>query len=158
MKSNGTRVLLVLILALPTALQAADNLVLNPNLDYSDHNKKQGPLITGNHIDDGLAEGVPNYIFFYGEKCYNSKRQARLTVHMYEKYKDRVHFVIVDLDKLSSPEQKLLRNRYFVGWIPHTTILDNQGHVVFDYTGDTVDGIVDGWLDYTLREDGARGR
>jgi hypothetical protein len=156
MKSNGTRALLALILALPAALRAADNLVLNPNLDYSDHNKKQGPLITGDNINDGLVQGVPNYIFFFGEKCYNSKRQARLTVHMYEKYKDRVHFVIVDLDKLTSPEQKLIRNRYFVGWIPHTTILDKQRHVVFDYTGDTEDSIIDGWLAYTLRQDGVQ--
>jgi hypothetical protein len=156
MKSNGTLAALALVLALPTALGAADNLVLNPNLDYSDHNKKQGRLITGDNMGDGITKGVPNYIFFYREICYNSKRQARLTVHMYEKYKDRVHFVIVDLDKPLSPEQKLLRNWYFVGWFPHTTILDKQGKVVFDYTGDTVDDIVDGWLAYMLRQDGAR--
>src|SRR5208283_1376680 len=101
MKSKGTRAVLVLMLALPAGLRAADNLVLSPNLDYY-HNKKQGPLITGNNMNDGLAKGVPNFILFYGEECYNSKRQARLTVHMYEKYKDRVHFVVVDLDKMGS--------------------------------------------------------
>jgi len=156
MKSKGTVILMALVLALPAALHGADNLVLNPNLDYSDHNKKQGPLITGENMDDGLAKGVPNYILFYGEKCYNSKRQARLTVHMYEKYKDRVHFVIVDLDKIGSNEHKVLVNHYFVGNIPHTTILDKQGHVVFDYTGDTVESIVDGWIAYTLRPDGGQ--
>jgi len=158
MKRRGTRAVLALLLALPTALGAADNLVLKPNLDYADHNRKQGRLIMGDNLDDGLAKGVPNYILFYGEKCYNSKRQARATVQMYEKYKGRVHFVIVDLDRLTSPDQKLLRNRYFVGWIPHTTILDKQRHVVFDYTGDTEDGIIDGWLAYTLRQDGGQGK
>jgi len=153
MRGKGIVTLVALLLALPAALQCADNLVLNPNLDYSDHNKKQGPLITGDNMDDGLVEGVPNYILFYGEKCYNSKRQARLTVHMYEKYKDRVHFVIVDLDKIGSYQHKYLANHYFVGDIPHTTLLDKQGRVVFDYTGDTVESIVDGWIAYTLRKD-----
>jgi len=153
MKSKGILAVVTLTLALPVALKAADNLALKPDLDYSDHNKRQGPIILGDHLDDGLAQGMPNYMFFYGEKCYNSKRQARTTVHMYEKYKDRVHFVIVDLDKLESPEQKLLKNKYFIGWIPHTTVLDKNGNVVFDYSGDTVDEVLDGWLAYTLRED-----
>ena len=140
---------------MPAALGAADNLVLNPSLDYSDHNRKQGPLITGDHMDDGPVKGMPNYMFFYGEKCYNSKRQARATVRLYEKYKDRVHFVILDLDKPQTPEQKLVKNKYFIGWIPHTTILDKNGNVVFDYSGDTVEEIMDGWLAYALRDNEA---
>ena len=152
MKSKVTLAVVALILAWPAGLHAADNLVLTPNLDYF-HNKKQGPVITGDNMDDGLVKGVPNYILFYGEECYNSKREARLTVHMYEKYKDHVHFVIVDLDKLGSYEHKLLANHYCVGTIPHTTILDKNGYVVFDYSGDTVDQIVDGWLAYALHAD-----
>ena len=155
MKSVATVAILALMVMLPRAARAADNLVINPNLDYSDHNKEQGPLITGENMDDGVVKGMPNYIFFYGEKCYNSKRQARRTVNLYEKYKDRVHFVIVDLNKISSPQQKSLRNRYFIGWIPHETILDQQGHVVFDYSGDTAESVIDGWLAATLREEGA---
>ena len=41
---------LALLLTTPCLLSAADNLVLNPNLDYSDHNRRQGLLFTGDHL------------------------------------------------------------------------------------------------------------
>src|SRR5437870_5484988 len=106
MKRSGAALVAAFLLAAPCGLVGAENLVIKPGLDYSDHNKKQGPLITGDHMDEGLLEGMPNYIFFYMEKCYNAKRQALITVHMYEKYKGRVHFVVVNLDKPMSQAQK----------------------------------------------------
>ncbi len=48
------------------ALQAAENLRLNPSLDYSS-DSRDGPLITGDRMEDGAAKGRPNYIIFYGE-------------------------------------------------------------------------------------------
>ena len=54
--------------ALSTAanLQAAENLRLNPQLDYSS-DSRDGPLITGDHLEDGAVRGKPNYIFIFGE-------------------------------------------------------------------------------------------
>jgi len=152
MKRGQAVALLALVLAMPCWLKAAENLAINPKLDYSDHNKSQGPLITGEHMEDGAEKGMPNYIFFYMEKCYNAKRQALITVHLYEKYKDRVHFVVVDLNKqpLSEP-QKQLRQKYCFGLIPHETLLDKNGSAVFDYTGETDEATLDGWMDYLVR-------
>jgi len=48
------------------ACLAADNLRLNPKLDYSS-DSLDGPLITGDHMEDGIAAGKPNYIIIYGE-------------------------------------------------------------------------------------------
>jgi hypothetical protein len=141
----------VLLFLIPLELAAADNLRLASNLDYSDHNKKQGPLITGDHLDDGIVDGKPSYVFFYFESCYNAKRQARRTVEMYNKYKGRFQFVVVDLDHHLSAAQKDLFEQYFFGYIPHTTILDAQGRPVFDYTGEADEVTVDGWMDYALR-------
>jgi hypothetical protein len=140
-----------LVLTLAPCLLGADNLALNPNLDFAEHNKKQGRLITGTDMDDGLAEGKVNYIIFYMEKCYNAKRQARVTVHLYEKYKDRVHFVVVDLDRHLSPAQKIVRQRFCSGVIPHITVLDKKGNAVFDFTGEADETTMSGWLDYALR-------
>jgi thioredoxin-like negative regulator of GroEL len=151
MKRSWAMLFVALLLAVPSLLESADNLKLNPNLDYSDHNKKQGPLITGDHMTEGVVKGMPNYIIFYFEKCYNAKRQARITVRMYQKYRDFVHFVVVDVDQPVTQVQKDLIQKYCYKIIPHTTILDKDGKVVFDYTGETDEPTMDGWLDYVVR-------
>jgi len=47
-------------------LRAGDNLRLNQRLDYSS-DSQDGPLITGDHMDEGAVAGQPNYVIFYGE-------------------------------------------------------------------------------------------
>ena len=58
----------VLFAALSTAanLMAADNLRLNPRLNYSS-DSQDGPLITGDRIEEGAVRGKPNYVFMFGE-------------------------------------------------------------------------------------------
>jgi len=58
--------LLVAGLSIAASLTAADNLRLNPKLDYSS-DSQDGPLITGDHLEDGVARGKPNYVFMFGE-------------------------------------------------------------------------------------------
>jgi len=53
-------------LALAARSDAAENLKLNPKLDYSS-DSQDGPLITGDQMDDGVVAGMPNYILIYGE-------------------------------------------------------------------------------------------
>jgi thiol-disulfide isomerase/thioredoxin len=150
-RSRLTLCVLGLLLAGPH-LQAAENLNLNPDLNYK-KNGWQGPLITGDKIGEGLVPDQPNYIIFYAGFCYNAKRQARRTVHLYEKYRDRVHFVTVDLSKRKSltAEQEDLRKKFFRDSIPQTVIIDRTGKVVFDYTGEAEESTLMGWLDSTLR-------
>ena len=64
MKDLTLPLLLWATLAVP--LRGADNLRLNQRLDYSS-DSQDGPLITGDHMEDGALEGQPNYIIFYGE-------------------------------------------------------------------------------------------
>jgi hypothetical protein len=64
-EENMRRVLLALML-MAAPLWAADNLKLNSHLDYSS-DSQDGPLITGDHMDDGAVTGKPNYIIMYGE-------------------------------------------------------------------------------------------
>jgi hypothetical protein len=59
------RILLVLMLMTIPAW-SAENLKLNSHLDYSS-DSQDGPLITGDHMEDGIVAGRPNYIIIYGE-------------------------------------------------------------------------------------------
>jgi hypothetical protein len=60
-------VLLALLwLTFASALHGAENLRLNPRLNYSS-DSQDGPLITGDRMEDGAVLGKPNYIIFYGE-------------------------------------------------------------------------------------------
>ncbi|MBV9670073.1 MAG: hypothetical protein JOZ43_03875 [Acidobacteriales bacterium] len=53
-------------LALSLSSFAGDNLKINPHLDYSS-DSIDGPLITGDHMDEGFKQGRPAYLFMYGE-------------------------------------------------------------------------------------------
>lgn len=115
---------------------AATGLKLNPSLDYSS-DSNDGPLITGEGLPDGaVRKGTPAYIIFYHRECYNSKRQARRTVELYEKYMGKVDFIIVDLDTELSKEQEALRSRFYRNYIPHVTVIDAGGNVVYDKSGE----------------------
>ncbi len=63
---RGLISLAFLFLAGAAVLHAAGNLRLNPKLNYSS-DSQDGPLITGDRMEEGSVQGKPNYIIFYGE-------------------------------------------------------------------------------------------
>jgi thioredoxin-related protein len=89
-------------------------------------------------------------VILYGEGCFNSKRQARRTVELYEKYKNRVQFVVIDLDHKLSPAQEELKKKYFRGYIPHVVVLDAAGSPLYNSSGEVEDAVISGLLDKTL--------
>jgi thiol-disulfide isomerase/thioredoxin len=125
----------VLLLSLSSQVFGIDNLKLNSKLDYSS-DSLDGPLITGDDAQSGFVSGKTNYVIIYGEGCFNSKRQARRTVELYQKYRDQVHFVVVDLDEKRSPEQQKLVKEYYEGSIPHVLILDASGKPLYNSAGE----------------------
>lgn len=116
-------------------LFAIDNLKLNSKLDYTS-DSLDGPLITGDDAQAGFIAGKPNYVIIYGEGCFNSKRQAQRTVELYNKYRFRVHFVVIDLDVHRSPEQQKLVKEYYNGYIPHALVLDARGKALYSQAGE----------------------
>lgn len=66
MKGTLKLVALAAFLSVVPNLRGAENLRLNPRLDYSS-DSQDGPLITGDHIEDGAVRGKPNYLFMFGE-------------------------------------------------------------------------------------------
>lgn len=142
--------LLFAIVILATFSFAAGNLRLNQKLDYTS-DSQDGPLITGDHLQDGPVAGKPNYVIMYGEGCYNSKRQARRTVSLWEKYKGRVNFVVIDLDQPHSPAQQALVKKYYRGYIPHVVVLDSAGNAVYNSSGEVEEAVISSILEKALR-------
>jgi hypothetical protein len=134
MKKMTSLLVMLLMLTGPT-LFAIDNLKLNSQLDYSS-DSIDGRLITGEDAQSGFVAGKTNYVIIYGEGCFNSKRQARRTVELYNKYRDQVHFVVVDLDTKRSPEQQKLVKQYYKGYIPHVVVLDANGNALYNSSGE----------------------
>jgi predicted RNA-binding protein YlxR (DUF448 family) len=130
---------------------AADNLRLNQRLDYSS-DSADGPLITGDHFDAGAQPDQPNYIIIYGKGCFNSKRQAKRTVDLYEKYKGRVTFVIIDLDIRRSAAQQELLKKYFQDSIPHVVLLDKFGNAIYNSAGEVETDQISALLDEALQK------
>ena len=137
-------------IALSVLAFAGDHLKLNPKLDYAS-DSQDGPLITGEHMGTGVVSGKPAYVIMYGEGCYNSKRQARRTVDLYEKYKNEVQFVIIDLDHRLSPAQDQLKKKYYTGYIPHVVVLDAAGNPVYNSSGEVDSAVISSLLDKALR-------
>lgn len=133
-------------------LRAEQVLVLNPSLDYNS-DSIDGPLITGVGARNGIALGKPNYIMIYGEGCYNSKRQARRTVALAHRYADKVHFVIIDLDKPQTPAEASLVSRFYTGSIPDLVLLDANGRVAYDRAGEQDESVLAGILDRVLLQE-----
>src|SRR3990170_6641052 len=132
------------------SINAATNLKLNPNLDYST-DSNDGPLITGDNITDGMIQqGKSAYIIFYHHECYNSKRQAKRTVELYEKYEGNIGFIIVDLDSKISDEQNELRERFYPKYIPHVTIIGANGSVLYNRSGEIGNDLLSSILDKAL--------
>ena len=43
-----------------------DHLKINPRLNYSS-DSQDGPLITGENMEEGAVQGKPNFVMMYGE-------------------------------------------------------------------------------------------
>ena len=140
----------LLFLAMTMPAFAGEKLKLNPKLDYTS-DSQDGPLITGDDMSAGVVPGKPAYVIMYGEGCFNSKRQARRTVGLYEKYQRRVQFVIIDVDQSLSPAQEELKKKYFRGYIPHVVVLDASGSALYNRSGEVDDAVISNLLDKTLR-------
>ena len=81
----------------------------------------------------------------------NSKRQARRSVDLYEKYEGRVHLVIIDLDRKRSPAQQELVKKYYQGYIPQIVLLDPTGKELYNSSGEAEESRIANILDKFLK-------
>lgn len=127
---------IILSLFLSTNIFAATDLKINPKLRYSS-DTNDGPLITGKDLNSAkLSSDKPSYVIFYHRECYNSKRQAKRIVELYDKYKEKVNFVVIDLDQIRNNDQVKLKRKYYKNYIPHVTMISKGGSVLYDRAGE----------------------
>lgn len=102
-------------------------------------------------MEGGVVSGKPNYLIIYGEGCFNSKRQARRTVSLYQRYPGRVNFVIIDLDRKRGPEQQELLRTYYKGYIPHVVVMDKATATIYNRSGEVDEASVAKLFDAALQ-------
>ena len=125
-----------LLLASNGRVCAASDLKLAPDLSFTDDSSPNFPIEGTDLADAIIAPGVPTVIFFGTSNCWNTAREAERLVALYPRYRDRVHFVVVDLSH-ASPAQQQLAQRYYHGYIPTLAIFDKSGRSIYDRAGET---------------------
>ena len=116
--------------------RAASDLRLAPNLSFNDDSGPNFP-IRGHNLSDGLGRrGEATLIFFGRSNCWNTAREAERLVKLYPQFRNRLHFVIVDLRNVA-PAQQPLVSHYYHGYIPTVTAISSDGNVIYNRAGET---------------------
>jgi hypothetical protein len=115
--------------------RAASDLKLSPNLSFEDDSSPNFPIRGGN-ISDGQRSGEATVIFFGTSNCWNTAREAERLVKLYPQFRNRIHFVIVDLRNVSAAQQPLV-SRYYHGYIPTITAIGSDGNLIYNRAGET---------------------
>jgi hypothetical protein len=123
-----------LMLILPA--HAASDLHLAPDLSFTDDSSSNFP-IAGNSIGDAAVAGDRATIMLFGTAhCWNTNREAERLVALYPKYRDKIDFVIVDVNNPSASQQPLIA-KYYKGFIPTIAVIDRKGEVIYNRAGET---------------------
>jgi hypothetical protein len=115
---------------------AASDLKLAPDLSFDNDSSSSFPIRGDNLTDASVVADQAIIIFLGTAHCWNTSREAERLVKLYPQYRNRVHFVIVDLNKLA-PGQDQLVERYYHGYIPTIAVIDPHGKLLYDRAGET---------------------
>jgi hypothetical protein len=116
--------------------QAASDLKMAPKLSFDDDSSPNFPIL-GRKLSDGLGRtGEATVIFFGTSNCWNTAREAERLVKLYPQFRNRIHFVIVDLRNVA-PAQQPLVSHYYHGYIPTITAINSVGNVIYNRAGET---------------------
>jgi hypothetical protein len=122
--------------AAPAGSSGAHDLMLARGLSFTDDSSDAFP-IRGKNLSEGrIAADRPTLVFYGTSHCWNTNREAERFVALYGKRKDEARFLVVDLHE-PSPDQKILIRRLYGGAIPHLTVFDAKGRVVYNRAGET---------------------
>jgi hypothetical protein len=122
-------------LCVPSA-RAGSDLKLAPKLSFDDDSSPSFPIQGQNLSEGSIASGAATVIFFGTSNCWNTAREAERLVKLYPQFRNRIRFVIVDLNHVG-PEQETLVSRYYHGYIPTITAIDSKGNLIYDRAGET---------------------
>jgi hypothetical protein len=131
---------------------AASDLKLAPKLSFDDDSSPNFPIQGQNLSEGSKPSGEATVIFFGTSNCWNTAREAERLVKLYPQFRDRIRFVIVDLNHVG-PEQEALVSHYYHGYIPTITTIDSKGNLIYDRAGETAStrGDTSDWSDCSIR-------
>jgi hypothetical protein len=115
---------------------AASDLTLAPNLSFSDDSSSNFPIRGSNLSAGTITPGHATVIFFGTTNCWNTAREAERLVALYPQFRDRIRFLVVDLNNVAPAQAKLVA-LYYHGYIPTITAIDSQGNLLYDRAGET---------------------
>ena len=113
------------ILVLILVLTAVVGILAKPYL----FNSKKDLNTTSTLIEayqKALVDGKPIFLEFYGELCPACVRMEPIVMELEEKYKDKIAFIIVDVN---DPESRKLIEEYRVFSIPYFIYIDSNGEI-----------------------------
>jgi hypothetical protein len=115
---------------------AADNLGLASGLSFTDDSSANFPIV-GDHLGDAdSGPGRATLLFIGTAHCWNTNREAERVVALYPRFRDRMRFVVIDVDHPSEAQRPLLDAHYH-GLIPTVVVLDPRGAVIYERAGET---------------------
>jgi hypothetical protein len=135
-RTCGVFALAATIALVAGAAGAADDLSLAPSLSFSDDSSSSFP-ISGKNLEHGALAGDRATIIFFGTAhCWNTNREAERLVSLYPKYRGKIDFVVVDLNR-PSDEQRGLIAKYYRGFIPTIAVINKNARLLYDRAGET---------------------
>jgi len=127
---------MVAALAQAGSAAAASNLTMSPGLSFDDDSSPSFPIEGRNLSDGSVRAGEATVIFFGTSNCWNTAREAERLVKLYPRFRNRLHFVIVNLRNVA-PAQQIQVTQYYHGYIPTIAVIDSQGKLIYDRAGET---------------------
>ena len=116
--------------------RGASNLRLAPGLSFTDDSSDAFP-VRGEDMEGAESRpGRATVMFFGASHCWNTNREAERLVALYPKFRDRVHFIIVDVNRPSTTQRPLMKS-YYRGSIPTLVVLAPDGEPVYARAGET---------------------
>lgn len=134
--ASAAGALVAALLLVAPAARAADDLHLAPGLSFTDDSSTRFP-IEGRHLGDAeVGGGRATLVFFGAAHCWNTNREAERVVALYPRYRDRVRFVVVDVEHPADAQRALVA-RLYRGAIPTVAVLAPGGDVLYARAGET---------------------
>jgi hypothetical protein len=151
MKFSRITTAAIVVIASALASYGAENLRMRDGISFY-HDLDQGFPILAEKMDDvQVPVGKPTVLFFGAAGDLNTNRQAKRIVDLYKKYKaEQIKFIVVDVDRASSPAAKSLIKAYYAGYIPTQVVFDKQGKQKWSHTGEVDGNVISGQLDKVL--------
>ncbi len=142
---------ILLSASLSNAAMAAENLKLREGISFNQDIDSEFPIVADKMDDYAFGDDHPTFIFFGARGDLNTNRQAKRLVELYKQYgKEKLKFVVVDVDQVKNERGRELLKKYYHGYIPDEVLLDKAGHQAWTQIGEIDEHLISKAIDKLL--------